>query len=487
MNFWPELSLPVQHAFQSLNGALLLLVLGHQLAPHWQRLLTGERWGGCAQSDPVADLLHRPAVAPVVLFVWAGCAVALVCDSHPVFAALVNVLLCRYYFVAMRWRGVGRGFGAPGFMTYWLGLAVLLLALTRRHTPGLQPLAVLWLQLDLALIIFSSGVYKLRSGYFQGEGMDYGLVNPMWSYWPDAYRRLPSTHGIFRFFNHSAWTSQLASAILMVIPATRWLGGLSEIITYVFIATQIRLGWLAEQMIVGGLLFFTLGSPIGVWWDAHWAVPDLFGHSSGPAPGWLGFSLQAYLWLQLVLTPLCHAGLFFNFYGRRRLPAPLQRGLDAYANFFGVIIWRVFSVDHLNFHVNIYRTAGPQAERVRLSQWRNPRDLRFWHVGEAIIVTSLFTTLKYYPSNDAIFCDRLLRYARTLPCPVNDELIFEYVSIQKLAASYIDRVVCCYHVNPRSGAVRCVVVDPHFSPKSAHAASPLHEASRPGSYAPKAT
>ncbi len=334
MNFWPELSLPVQHAFQFLNGVLLLLVVGHQLAPHWRRLLTGERWGGCAQSDPVADLLHRPARAPAVLLVWAACAVALILDWHTTLAAFVNVLLCRYYFVAMRWRGVGRGFGAPGFMTYWLGVAVFLLALTRRHAPGAHSLAVLWLQVDLALIIFSSGVYKLRSGYRQGEGMDYGLVNPMWSYWPEFYRRLPPTHWIFRFLNHSAWTSQLASSLLMLIPATRWLGGLAEIITYIFIATQIRLGWLAEQMIVCGLLFFTIGSPVGVWLGTPLAAgAAVLACHSGSRPAGSTFTLQPCLWLLLALTPLCHAGLFYNFYGRRRLPVVLQHSLEAYANF----------------------------------------------------------------------------------------------------------------------------------------------------------
>ena len=105
MNFWPEIGLPVQHAFQFFYSVLLLLVLAHQLAPHWRRFLVGERWGGYAQSGALADALHRPALAPLVLLVWAGCAVALLCDWHPVFAGFGNVLLCRYYFVAMRWRG----------------------------------------------------------------------------------------------------------------------------------------------------------------------------------------------------------------------------------------------------------------------------------------------------------------------------------------------------------------------------------------------
>ena len=486
MNFWPELSLPVQQGFQVLNGVLLLLVVCHQLAPHWRQRLTGERWGGCAQSDPVADLLHHPARAPFVLLAWGGCAIALICDWHPVLAACVNVLFCRYYFVSMRWRSVGRGFGAPGFMTYWLGLAVLLLALTRQYAADIQPLALLWLQVDLALIIFSSGFYKLRSGYRQGEGMDYGLVNPMWSYWPGFYRRLPANHWGFRFLNHSAWASQIASSVLMLIPATRWLGGLAEIITYIFIATQIRLGWLAEQMIVCGLLFFTFGSPAGDWLAGHAHLPGNFG-GAGSAPGWLRLTLELFLYLQLVLTPLCHAGLFYNFYGRRRLPAPWQHLLDRYANFFGVIVWRVFSVDHLNFHVNVYRAPLTGHGRSLLSQWQDWRDWRFWHVGEAIIMTSLFTTLKYYPSDDALFRERVLRSSRTLPCPEGQELIFEYIAIQKLPAAYRDRIVCQYHVNPRSGSIRNEIIDPGFSPKSAHATSSLPEGARPGSYAPRAT
>ncbi len=484
MNFWPELSLPVQHAFQSINGMLLLLVLGHQLAPHWRRLLTSDRWGGSAQSGFVTDLLHRPALAPMILVSWAGCAVALICDWQSILASAINVALCRYYFVAMRWRGVGRGYGAPGFMTYWLSVAVLLLAVARLHAPSVQPLAIFWLQVDLALIIFSSGIYKLRSGYRLGEGMDYGLVNPMWSYWPDFFRKLPTSHPVFRFLNQSAWISQLVSTVLMLLPVTRWLGGLAEMATYLFIATQIRLGWLAEQMMLTGLLFFTVGSPAGRWWDAHWSVPGQFTGASHGASAILVISLQTLLWLQLILTPLCHAGLFFNYYGRRRLPAPLQRLLDAYANFFGIIIWRVFSVDHLNFHVNVHHAAPAGGTRILLSKWSAPGDLRFWHVGEAITVTSLFTTLKYYPADSALFRDRVFRYAQTLSCPAGHDLIFSYHAIRKVDGRYADRLVCEYHVNPRAKTMRIIALEEDFSAAAAHGTSPLHPGTRPGSYAP---
>jgi hypothetical protein len=191
-----------------------------------------------------------------------------------------------------------------------------------------------------------------------------------------------------------------------------------------------------------------------------------------------------------MLTVLCHGGLFYNYYGRRRLPSPLQTALEIYANFFGIILWRVFSVDHLNFYVNIYHesaSAGPATGRTLLSEWLSPLNLRFWHVGEAITVTSLFTTLKYYPSNDAIFRDRVLRYARTLPCPKGQELVFDYVSIKKTDGRYVDRVIRRYHLNPHTGTLRTEMIDPTCSPTTAHDTSPLHETARPGTYAPKVT
>lgn len=484
MNFWPELGLPVQHAFQFFYGLLLLLVLAHQLSPHWHRFLVSERWGGYAQSGIFADAMHRPVLAPLVLVGWAGCAVALLCDWHPVLAALGNVLLCRYYFIAMRWRGVLRGFGAPGFMLYWMGGAVLLLAITRLHLPSLHPLAVLYLQIDLSLIMISSGFYKFRSGYLQGEGMDYGMVNPMWGLWTKFFRQRPTSHLVFRILNQIAWSSQLTSAVLMLVPATRWLGGLAEIATYAFIATQIRLGWLAEQMMLTGLIFFTSGTFIGEWWAAHWPLPATFYTTSSAGPTWMILSLSVALWFQLFLKPLCHAGLFYNFYGRRRLPTPLQLALDTYSNFFGVIIWRVFTVDILNFYVNIYSVA-PSGQRSLISEWTNPRNLRFWHVGEAIVVTSLFTTLKYYPSDDALFRNRLLRYARTFSTQPGYELIFEYVSIKKISGRFQDLIACRYHVDAGTDSVRAEVVDFTCFPNAAHNTSPLHEAARPGTYAPK--
>ena len=124
--FYPQLSFLAQVFFRTVYGILLFghLVL---LLPHARRFFMSERWRGYAQSSWDVDALQNPIPHPLVMIAWFGCAVALIFGRWTVVAALINLLLCRYFFVHMRWKGVLRGMGAPGFMTYWLSAAVFLL------------------------------------------------------------------------------------------------------------------------------------------------------------------------------------------------------------------------------------------------------------------------------------------------------------------------------------------------------------------------
>jgi len=121
--------------------------------PNRRRYFLSDRWGGYAQSQPAIDRLHHPLVYPLVLALWAASAVALAANVMVVPAAMVNVLFCRYYFVQMEWRGLLRGMGAPGYMSYWLGVVVLLLEYTARYGVDLRGVALLVAQIDFALIM----------------------------------------------------------------------------------------------------------------------------------------------------------------------------------------------------------------------------------------------------------------------------------------------------------------------------------------------
>ena len=101
--FYPQLSFVTQSFFRTVYGILLL---GHLilLLPHARRYFMSERWKGYAQSSWDVDAIQNPVMHPVVMSVWFGCAIAMILGRWTVAAALINVLLCRYFFVNMRWK-----------------------------------------------------------------------------------------------------------------------------------------------------------------------------------------------------------------------------------------------------------------------------------------------------------------------------------------------------------------------------------------------
>jgi hypothetical protein len=482
----PQLTDPTAALIRSAYGLLLLV---HLLAtlPQARRFFVSERWGGYGESCWQVDLLQNPVACAVLQALWLGCAACLAAGRGPLAAAALNLALCRYYHVHMRWKGVLRGLGAPGFLCCWLAGAVFLLELTGGCAPGLRPLALLVLQVDFALIMFVAGWYKLRAGYVRGEGMEYGLVNPQWGRWWRWYRRLPSGHWFFRFNNFMAWSGEVAAGALMLFPATRFWGALFILGSFAYIAANIRLLALPGMVMVACLLFFGPGTPGGVLLApvAAWAPPSPDPGFRLPAAG--AGALALLLGAYLVLLPPAYAGLYYNFYCRKALPGRWQAVLERYTNYFGLILWRVFSADITNFFIRLYRQPPGGGPRELVSAWGAWRDRRYGHVGEAITVTSLFTTLKYYPGGGPLFRDRLLRYARTVACPDGGLLVFEYVSIRKEPEGFTFVPFAEFRVDPARGRVEEVTLDDRAAVRSPLGVSPLHPGARPGSYAPART
>ena len=479
-SFLPQLSASTQAFIRSAYGLLMVATL-LQALPEARRFFMSERWGGYARSSRDVDAVQNPVAMPLLMGVWLMAAIMLVAGWGSVWAALVNLALCRYFFIHMRWKGILRGMGAPGFMAYWTGLAVFLLEYTTRFAPDLRSLALLVLQVDLAFIMLSAGVYKLTAGYPHNHGMELGLCNPMWGYWWKWYAARQPNSAVFWTMNQLAWGTEVVAAVLMLVPATRELGAILLILSFLFILTQIRLGFLCEMVVLSGVLFVAPGGTLDGWIAAMMPAGSAV-VATAPGVAIVNSILRVSLWTYLVLLPFAHAGIYYNFYARRSLPRPLQRALDRYTNFFGLIIWRVFSVDLVNFFIRLWREpreGGNRAPVSRLGAWP-----RFNHVGEMICLTSLFTSLKYYPSNDAIFRERLLRYARTVPRDAGDRVVFEYVSVVRRQTHFDWVTVAHYVVDVDAATVTEKLIDKSFSPRAAHAVSPVHEGTLPGTYAP---
>ena len=470
-------------------GALMLGTLLWAL-PHWRRFFVSERWGGYAESSREIDFFQSPLVSTLVAILWLSCAALITLGYWTVPAALGNLILCYYFFVRMRWKGILRGMGAPGFMAYWLAAVVFLLEYTQSYAPSLRSLVLLVAQVDFAFIMLSSGIYKLTAGYAANHGMEGGMVNPQWGYWWWLYQRLAPRHPVFHFLNHMAWSLEVLAGVLMLIPPTRFVGALLMVGSFVFIATQIRLALLCEMVIVCCVLFFHPGSYGDQLITLIVPVSLATSAPGSSMPAAVNMLLAALLWAYLILLPLAHAGLFYNFYRRKSLTNFIQRALEGYTNFFGIIIWRVFSADHTNFFVRIYRRPRvpandnePSRKFVSRIGLRNG-SLRYNHVAESIVVTTLFTTLKYYPSNNELFRERLLRYARTIEHPTDSLLDFDYVTIKKGNDGFEFVTVATYAVDVAGGTITESVFDGNFSVRAALSGSPVHEGARPGSYVP---
>lgn len=482
--FYPQLGLVAQAFFRTAYGILLF---GHLflLLPHTRRFFMSERWKGYAQSSWDVDVIQNPILHPLVMLVWFGCAIALIFGRWTVVASLLNFLLCRYFFVHMRWKGVLRGMGAPGFMTYWLAAAILLLEYTLYFAPAVRPLALFLLQVDFALIMLSAGVYKFFAGFPRNNGMELGLVNPEWGYWWRYYRQKSPKHPLIRTLNQLAWSTEVTAALLMLIPPTRFIGAVLIIASFFFIATHIRLALLCQMVMLCGVLFFhprSLGEQLAAALVSA-QLPTV--HPAGTVLSLVNQMLVYGLWAYCLLLPLSYFGIYYNFFARKYLPAPLQRILEVYTNFFGIIMWRVFTIDLINFFPNIYRQPRAGGGRTLITRygWRSG-SVRFSHVGESITLTCLFTTLKYYPSNHDLFVERLLRYARTIDCADDAVLVFEYVCIEKDEKRFDFQVVAEYLVDPLNKTVTEHKLSERFDVRAAYAGSPLHEGAKPGSYAP---
>lgn len=476
----PAISPATADAMRIAGGVLMLLTL-LRAVPHARRYFLSERWGGYGETGWRVDSIQNPIVMPLVLAAWIGAALALMLGTAVVAAAAINLACCYYFFTAMRWRGVLRGMGAPGFIGCWLAAAIFLVEVTRRHLPGTAPLALLVLQIDFALIMVAAGVYKFFAGYRRWNGMELGMVNPQWGYW-SRWAGLAPRHPLFRVFNEMAWGTEVVAGVLMLLPPTRFLGGLIILFSFIFIATQIRLGFLCEMVIVITLIYFHPGSAGDVF------VQSLLPGASAPAvQPWapaVDWLLSAALWGYLAFLPLARIGLSCNMFMKSRLPGVLQRVLDVYTNVFGMILWRVFSADHTNFLIRIYDVSG--GSRRLISNWTDHWRYhgRFNQVAEAIVVTTLFTTLKYYPSNPHLFRDRVLRYARTLPRKAGSVFVFEHVRIVAREDRFELVPAAEFTVDVAAGTVVEVTLDPSLPVREPVAGSPLHEGARPGSYAP---
>jgi hypothetical protein len=464
-------------------GAFLTLQLLATI-PSARRFFCSERHAGYVESSPVTDRWHRPSVIAAVFALWLLAALGILFGVALLPAALVNFALARYFYVHLRWKSILRGMGAPGHMNHWLGALILFLALARSLDSNLlRAMTVVTFRADFAAIMIAAGIYKIAAGYARGDGFERGLVNPWWGFYASRLRNVPARNALFAILDHAGYASEIACGAGFLIPpiapyAAAFLG-----LSFLIIGLNIRLTWLAEMVAVGCAFMIPAHNPVD-------AALTRFA-PLGPAPpaaapafaSQIAVALAVLLGVYLAALPAAYAGMMWNFYAKRRLRPRLQRALELWTAMCGLILWRVFTADIINFFVGIEVRDG--AGRVSyFSPWSARRSLRFRHVGEFICLASIFTTLKYYPHDPELFRRRLLRYANTVPVPPGASILFRYTRITKGGRRFAYREVAEFVVDTAAQTVSLLLLDPGFDPRATDERSPIVSAAKPGSYAP---
>lgn len=316
---------------------------------------------------------------------------------------LLNTLIANYFFIFLRHSNIGRGMGAPGYFTYFsnfIGLCVSFGAFT--NMLQLQSIIKQAILILLGGIFVISGLYKLNSGFTLKDsyGLNVGLCNEMWSRWPNLFMKIPPKSWIFKTAQFISSWGEIFGGLLLITGYFSKLGAVVLIAMFLGIGLLVRLGLLIPQLI------FCLSLPF----------VDFSSRSDK-----LGYQFNA-------MTTLLIVGLYLFVMGEMltyiiflsqskivnfKISRVLYPIAIFYSKYFGTILWRVFTPDITSLHINIFLVDSDMSKR-KLTSWDDKKCFRYRYVGEAITVASIFTSLRYWPSNYEIFKTRILSYARTL-------------------------------------------------------------------------
>ena len=125
---------------------------------------------------------------------------------------------------------------------------------------------------------------------------------------------------------------------------------------------------------------------------------------------------------------------YYNLFLNQRFPKYLQLILDKIAKWYPIIIWRVFTLDVINFFIRISQVDKTTNKEYSIIDESNI----YLQVTESIAIVTIFNFLKYFPLKKDIFNERLLKYTSTLPMNFERNYRFTYVSINKVNGVFIN-------------------------------------------------
>jgi hypothetical protein len=392
------------------------------------------------------------------IMTWALTVLCINFDRFRLISLILLVVANHNQFVRQRWKSLARGLGAPGFMLYWCSCALLLLEILDHVDRNAGVILSFVIVIDFATIMVTAGIYKIGAGYRKGTGIEYGMVNPQWSYFPEQLRHIPIKIRslVFRLLNESSWLLEIFGGTLLVFHISRWLGAVLIALTFVCLIPIIRLGFLCLTVLLCVFIVSQLNEgPVSSWRALVRAFGD---NGSSVASKTVILSVVAYFVVMLFVRGVQLTNVF-----RHRQVQRLSQGIaDRIANFFGIILWRVFTPDVTAFWIRVEIVESSNnaetsaAPTMIISNWGKGR---YFLVSEAITLTSVFTLPRYFPHNRELFENRLRRYANSLGVSMDVVVRFVYIEINKQGSEFVDLETAFFDVDIVSGVITSEIQD----------------------------
>ncbi len=413
--------------------------------------------------------MTSPIGSKIVTLSWIFSLISLIFGFYPIICAGYSFLLCHIYFIRLRWTSLHRGFGATGFLMNWLGMAVWLMEVVSLSgiSYSTQQLSMCFLRVDFALIILSSGVCKLLSGYFQGEGIEYALVNPMWSSLSNVYMRLNPKNKLLTFLNHNTWFWEVIAGALMLHPKTMAVGSVIIVLSFLFVATHFRLNFLPGFIFVCCCFYFS--NSISFPNNAHslnltnltnvtFDLPFMFDR--------LTYIFILFCFIAMLLTHVC---IWINFLNKNTFESRIVKIFNVYANYVGIVIWRVFTADISNFIVQVYVITEGGDKKLISNYGRTPNILggRYSNTIESVTLACIFNTLKYQPSDIEVFYMKMRMYANSIPYSIGAKIIFEVEKIRKIQKFHMVKEAE-FIFDKKTKHIESIIYNKHWAQPSNH-------------------
>ena len=436
---------------------------------------------------------NRNYLLLIIYIFWLAASILLIIKRSNILSNLFLFILFRHYFISGRWRSLFRGGGAPGFISHYCILFVLLFDLSVYIDPTLLLAEKVYIiiQYDFAFIMLCSGLYKALVGYFKRNGMEFGLVNPVWGYHYKFFKSMSPNSRYLHFQNVMASSGELLVGFLLLFPSLKLYGALICMISFLYLLPLIRLGRLSFLMIILPILFLP---DLGLYMNNYESslISENYDNRNAFHDSYLYILGTTLAYAYCFFLPFIKITQYFNLFLDIKFSKTWQLVVNKISSFVPIIIWRVFTADITDFFIRIIlidknnNTESILVDENQTYNYKKWNDIsikhRYLQVTESITIVSLFNTLKYFPSKNFMFKDKLLKYSKTLPQTKNKLIKYDYVKIIKKKSNFIFKSSAHYIVDLSNNTVSEKILDQTFHPRNKALYSPIRESINYGSY-----